>query len=82
MAIKREVRCDRKGCTAVYMEEKYGDGFIGWGGIKGMQKDGQDIYLCPECLVVVLYFIDPDEKTKAEEKAKTEKIEAQKAIKA
>ena len=55
--IKQTIICAT--CNAHYTESKEGDGFPGWGALKGIVLDGEDNpHLCPSCLSIVASYVD------------------------
>jgi len=57
MAIVRTIRCAV--CGASHTEEKEGDGFPGWGELRGVALDGEaNPTLCPHHLSEATDFID------------------------
>ncbi len=57
MAEKRTIFCDI--CGASSTEEKHGDGWPGWMGLKGVALDGvENPDLCPEHTKQVMDFVD------------------------
>jgi len=59
----RSVMCDTKDCGNQYTEKSYGDGFPDWGYIKGASNEnGEEPWLCPECMVKHLKIINGEEK--------------------
>lgn len=58
MQLPRSFVCDREGCNESIVEEKLGSGIPGWGSIQGFQKDGQEVMICPDCVVDLQRFLD------------------------
>ena len=59
MAILRTIICDACGASAT--EPSPNDGWIGWGGLNGVQiNDVINHQLCPACLAKVAEFVDKE----------------------
>lgn len=55
----RFVKCDIENCTSTCREDKFGEGFSGWGRLKGVLNKGkEEPYLCPKCLKLIMCFCD------------------------
>lgn len=59
MATVRTIKCDIPGCEAQHTEKTHGDGFPGWGELKGIALNGvANPSLCPKHLAMVAEYID------------------------
>jgi hypothetical protein len=63
MAIEpRKIICDIANCGALAIEAKYGDGFIGWIGLKGIANEkGEEPWICPECTKKLMKILNGGE---------------------
>jgi hypothetical protein len=54
--IRGAIHCDWPGCLGFGLEEKEGDGWPGWGHVRGWKVDGQtrDFHLCPAHLTLLM----------------------------
>lgn len=61
--ILKTIHCSVKGCDNNYTENKFNEGFPGWGHVSGLKDDrtGEDTaHFCPEHLLMVGRLLNND----------------------